>query len=181
MNMGQIDILVNNAGVEKHADFWDVTEADYDFVLHINLKGTFFYPGLRQSSAADQADRQDHQRQFRSRGTSLPAFLHLLRKQGGVENARAAISPSNWRRWASTSTILLRARSRRRSIPSCSTARISMKALLGNIPLNRLGKGSDVGGVAAFLGLERCGLYHRHHHLRGWRPALGLLGSTGRK
>jgi glucose 1-dehydrogenase len=26
-----------------------------------------------------------------------------------------------------------------------------MKALLGNIPLNRLGKGTDVAGVAAFL------------------------------
>jgi short chain dehydrogenase len=42
MNMSKIDILVNNAGVEKHADFWDVTEADFDFFVHINIKGTFF-------------------------------------------------------------------------------------------------------------------------------------------
>ena len=42
MNMGRIDILVNNAGVEKHADFWEVKEADFDFVININLKGTFF-------------------------------------------------------------------------------------------------------------------------------------------
>ena len=27
---GACDILVNNAGIEKGADFWDVTEADYD-------------------------------------------------------------------------------------------------------------------------------------------------------
>jgi len=40
--LGKIDILVNNAGVEKRADFWEVTEQDYDFVLDINLKGTFF-------------------------------------------------------------------------------------------------------------------------------------------
>ena len=40
--LGKIDILVNNAGVEKHADFWDVTEKDFDFVLQINLRGTFF-------------------------------------------------------------------------------------------------------------------------------------------
>src|SRR5262249_41433447 len=40
--LGGIDILVNNAGVEKHADFWDVTEKDYDFVLDTNLKGAFF-------------------------------------------------------------------------------------------------------------------------------------------
>ena len=28
--LGGCDILVNNAGIEKGADFWDVTEADYD-------------------------------------------------------------------------------------------------------------------------------------------------------
>src|SRR4029077_12047251 len=40
--LGELDILVNNAGVEKRANFWDVTEADYDFVLNVNLKGLFF-------------------------------------------------------------------------------------------------------------------------------------------
>ena len=39
---GQVDIMVNNAGVEKHAPFWEVTEKDYDFVIDVNLKGTFF-------------------------------------------------------------------------------------------------------------------------------------------
>src|SRR6202050_471491 len=40
--IGELDILVNNAGVEKRANFWDVTETDYDFVLNVNLKGLFF-------------------------------------------------------------------------------------------------------------------------------------------
>src|SRR3984957_1737309 len=40
--LGRCDILVNNAGIEKQAAFWDVTEADYDFVLGVNLKGAFF-------------------------------------------------------------------------------------------------------------------------------------------
>src|SRR5882762_5421391 len=34
---GKADVLVNNAGVEKGADFVDVTEADYDMVLEVNL------------------------------------------------------------------------------------------------------------------------------------------------
>ena len=41
-HFGQLDILVNNAGIETHAAFWEVTEADYDKVLDINLKGCFF-------------------------------------------------------------------------------------------------------------------------------------------
>src|SRR6202171_5685943 len=40
--LGKIDVLINNAGVEKRAEFWEVTEADYDFVLNVNLKGLFF-------------------------------------------------------------------------------------------------------------------------------------------
>ena len=38
---GGIDILVNNAGIFKAADFLDVTEADFDAVLRVNLKGAF--------------------------------------------------------------------------------------------------------------------------------------------
>jgi NAD(P)-dependent dehydrogenase (short-subunit alcohol dehydrogenase family) len=38
---GRIDVLVSNAGIFKAADFLDVTEADFDAVLRVNLKGAF--------------------------------------------------------------------------------------------------------------------------------------------
>jgi NAD(P)-dependent dehydrogenase (short-subunit alcohol dehydrogenase family) len=38
---GRIDVLVNNAGLFKAADFLDVSEADFDAVLRVNLKGAF--------------------------------------------------------------------------------------------------------------------------------------------
>jgi NAD(P)-dependent dehydrogenase (short-subunit alcohol dehydrogenase family) len=38
---GCIDVLVNNAGIFKAASFLDVTEADFDAVLRVNLKGAF--------------------------------------------------------------------------------------------------------------------------------------------
>ena len=41
-HFGKVDILVNSAGLEKRADFWDVTEADYDLVMNVNLKAVFF-------------------------------------------------------------------------------------------------------------------------------------------
>jgi glucose 1-dehydrogenase len=40
-DFGAVDILVNNAGIAIGGDFLDVTEADYDRVLGINLKGSF--------------------------------------------------------------------------------------------------------------------------------------------
>jgi len=39
---GRIDVLVNNAGVGTNHDALDVTEDDWDEVLHVNLKGVFF-------------------------------------------------------------------------------------------------------------------------------------------
>lgn len=42
---GRIDVLVNNAGVapKVRMDILDTTEESIDFVLGINLKGTFFF------------------------------------------------------------------------------------------------------------------------------------------
>ncbi len=39
--LGRIDGLVNNAGIFRAAPFLDVTEADWDAVIAVNLKGSF--------------------------------------------------------------------------------------------------------------------------------------------
>jgi NAD(P)-dependent dehydrogenase (short-subunit alcohol dehydrogenase family) len=39
---GRIDVLVNNVGVGPENPAEDVTEADFDFTVNTNLKGTFF-------------------------------------------------------------------------------------------------------------------------------------------
>jgi glucose 1-dehydrogenase len=39
---GRVDIMVNNAGVETRTNVLDTTEAQYEFVLNVNLKSAFF-------------------------------------------------------------------------------------------------------------------------------------------
>jgi NAD(P)-dependent dehydrogenase (short-subunit alcohol dehydrogenase family) len=39
--LGRVNGLVNNAGIFKAAPFLDITEADWDAVLDVNLKGSF--------------------------------------------------------------------------------------------------------------------------------------------
>jgi NAD(P)-dependent dehydrogenase (short-subunit alcohol dehydrogenase family) len=46
---GHLDILVNNAGTEIPKDAADVTEADFDHIIGVNLRGTYF---CAQSAAA---------------------------------------------------------------------------------------------------------------------------------
>lgn len=39
---GRLDILVNNAGIGPENPVEDVTEADFDYTVNVNIKGTFF-------------------------------------------------------------------------------------------------------------------------------------------
>jgi len=45
---GTIDIVVNNAGVNHSANFFDITDEDWDWVMSVDLKGAFM---LSQSAA----------------------------------------------------------------------------------------------------------------------------------
>ena len=52
---------------------------------------------------------------------------------------------------------------------------VKLKALLDNIPLDRLGKPADVASAVAFLASSECRLHHRHHAGDRWRPDLELF------
>jgi gluconate 5-dehydrogenase len=41
-DFGKIDILINCAGVNKREGYLDVLEKTYDFIMNVNLKGTYF-------------------------------------------------------------------------------------------------------------------------------------------
>jgi 3-oxoacyl-[acyl-carrier protein] reductase len=55
-SLGPVDILFNNAGANIRKPFEDITEADFDRVIDVHLKGMFFmaqavYPAMRARGA----------------------------------------------------------------------------------------------------------------------------------
>jgi glucose 1-dehydrogenase len=149
--LGGLDILVNNAGVEKHASFWDVTEADYDLVLDINLKGAFFTTQafVRHRMEVKQPGKVINLSSVHE-DLPFPHFTSYCASKGGmkmvmrnlsIELAPYGITINNIAPGAIETPINT----------SLLHDPAKLKALLDNIPLARLGKTSDVAGVAAFL------------------------------
>jgi len=148
---GRIDVLVNNAGVEHNAPFIDVTEADYDRVLDINLKGAFF---MTQAFVRHLRDTQRSGRivnissvheelpfpHFTSYCASKGAMKMMMRNLA-IELAPLGITVNNVAPGAVGTSI----NDKLLHNPA------QLNALLGNIPLKRLGKPLDVANAVLFL------------------------------
>ena len=50
---GRIDVLVNNAGYNSPKPAWDYTEAEFDYITDVNLKGAFFLTARVAKRMAD--------------------------------------------------------------------------------------------------------------------------------
>lgn len=150
-SFGKADILVNNAGVEKGADFWDVTEADYDLVLQVNLKGPFFLAQsfVKRLLAADAAGRiinisSVHEDMVFPHFASYCAAkggLRMLMRDLAVELGPKNITVNNIAPGAIATPINT----------SLLNDKEKLDALLKNIPLGRMGTVDDVASLAAFL------------------------------
>jgi glucose 1-dehydrogenase len=150
-HFGKLDILVNNAGIEKNADFWDVTEADYDAVLDVNLKGIFFtiqafvkhlmeqkIPGkvINISSVHEELPFPHFAAYCASKGG-----LKMLTRNLSIELAPLGITINNVAPGAIETPI----NTKLLNDPQ------KLGALLQNIPLKRLGQPRDVASIVSFL------------------------------
>jgi len=148
---GAADILVNNAGMEHKSDFWDTSEADYDKVMAVNLRGPFF---LTQALVRRLRDAKRPGRIVNISSVhedmAFPGFatyccskggLRMLMRDLAVELGPLGITVNNVAPGAVATPI--------------NTALLEdkpkLQALLANIPLGRLGSPDDVAGLVAFL------------------------------
>lgn len=165
--LGGLDILVNNAGVERRADFWDVTEEDYDLVMDTNVKGLFFATQAfvrhvrAQGQGQQSASRSSDAAAPRSRGVvvnissvheeiAFPHFASYCASKGALRmltrNLATELAPLGIRiNNVAPGAIATPINTDLLNNPE------QLRALTAQIPLGRMGQPEDVAGLVAFL------------------------------
>ncbi len=148
---GGCDILVNNAGTEKGAPFWEVTEADYDKVLAVNLKGPFFLSQyfVQKLLAANKSGRIINISSVHE-DMAFPHFSTYCSSKGGIRMLMRTLAVELGPKNITVNNIAPGA------IITPMNAKLSndkalLDRLLQNIPIGRIGTVDDVAGLAAFL------------------------------
>lgn len=148
---GKVDILVNNAGIEKRADFWDVTEADYDLVLNVNLKAVFFATQVvvKHFRATNNQGKIINISSVHEE-LPFPHFTSYCASKGGVKMITRNLAVELGSMGITINNIA----------PGAIATPINQNLLNNpellnkvtrNIPLGRLGEPEDVAGLVGFL------------------------------
>jgi len=148
---GSLDILINNAGLETKADFWEVTEEDYDLVMDTNLKGVFF--GIQTFvNYCRKAKRPGNVINMSSVHEEIvfPHFAAYCASKGGLKmlsrNLATELAPFNIR----VNNVAPGAISTPINQDLLNDKK-QLEKVISNIPLKRMGTVDDVAAVVAFL------------------------------
>jgi NAD(P)-dependent dehydrogenase (short-subunit alcohol dehydrogenase family) len=143
---------VNNAGIFRAAEFLDVSEADWDAVLGVNLKGSFLV-GQAVARAMVQAGTRGAIVNMSSvNGTmAIPQIASYNASKGGIDNLTRAMALSLADHGIRVNAVgpgTIATELARQAVLGSDAARAR---ILGRTPMRRLGEPAEVAEVVAFL------------------------------
>jgi len=153
-NFRKIDILVNNAGILEYKPFLHITESDWDRLMDINLKGSFFCAQVvAKEMIRTQTEGSIINMASIASELAIEFQSHYVTSKGGVRMMTKALAlelaPHNIRVNAIAPGVILTDMTKEDLEEP--TVR---EEVLKKIPLARLGTPLDVARVALFLASE---------------------------
>jgi 3-oxoacyl-[acyl-carrier protein] reductase len=165
--LGPIDVLINNAAVFPRVPFLEMSEEDWDYVLDVNLKGSFLCAQAAAKSMA-ASGRQGTIINLTSgaayRGS--PRGVHYCASKGGVlsmtRQMALELAPHRIRVNAIAPGLTDTAQ------PRYGSSEDEIEAAGHAIPLGRIAQPDDIARAAVFLASEDAGFITGHTlHVNG--------------
>ena len=153
---GPIDILFNNAGMNIRKRFEDYTEADYDRILDVHMKGMFFMAQAVYPGDGGARPRLHHQRRLAARAEGRGELDAILRGEGGDHR----LHPRAGLRGDAEG----RAGQRGRAGPivtdlTATMAPADRQAFIDALPVHRFGRPEEIAATALLLAGPDGGFY----------------------
>ena len=173
-----LDVLVSNAGVIKTADFLELTEADFDAVLRVNLKGPFLVGQAAARAMAARGGGAIVNMSSCNAVVAIPNQVPYVTSKGGLNQLTKvmalALADRNIRvngvGPGSISTDILKV------VMHDDEAR---RRILSRTPLGRTGEPAEVATAGPVPRQRRGRLHHRPDRLHRRRPAGAELHGAG--
>ena len=148
---GRIDVLVNNAGIFKAADFLDVTEADFDAVLRVNLKGAFL---VGQAVAREMARAGRGSIVNMSSVNSvlaIPSIASYNVSKGGINQLTRAMALALADKGVRVNAVGPGTIATELAAQAVLTSEDARNKIMMRTPMKRLGEPGEIADVVAFL------------------------------
>ena len=148
---GRIDVLVNNAGIFKAADFLDVTEADFDAVLRVNLKGAFLV-GQAVAREMTSAGRGNIVNMSSVNAVlTIPTISSYNVSKGGINQLTRVMALSLADKGIRVNAVAPGTIATELAAKAVLTSEEAKAKIMMRTPMKRLGQPSEIADVVAFL------------------------------
>ena len=148
---GRIDVLVNNAGIFKAADFLDVSEADFDEVLRINLKGSFLVgQAVAREMAAERSGAIVNMSSVNG-VLAIPNIASYNVSKGGINQLTRVMALALADHGIRVNAVAPGTIATELAAQAVLTSEAAKTKVLGRTPLKRLGEPGEVADVVAWL------------------------------
>ncbi|WBY02622.1 SDR family oxidoreductase [Ramlibacter tataouinensis] len=148
---GRIDVLVNNAGIFKAADFLDVSEADFDAVLRVNLKGSFL-AGQAVAREMARAGRGAIVNMSSVNGVlAIPTIASYNVSKGGINQLTRVMALALADKGIRVNAVAPGTIATELAARAVLTSEDAKHRILSRTPMKRLGEPAEIADVVAWL------------------------------
>jgi NAD(P)-dependent dehydrogenase (short-subunit alcohol dehydrogenase family) len=148
---GRIDVLVNNAGIFKAADFLDITEADFDAVLRVNLKGAFLMGQAVAREMARQGSGAIVNMSSVNAVLAIPTIASYNVSKGGINQLTRVMALSLVDRGVRVNAVAPGTIATDLAARAVLTSEEAKARIMMRTPMGRLGAPSEIADAVAWL------------------------------